>query len=169
MIISLKIWVGLSSTICWMLLVSIVFLTLSGFNWCILCTRYGLSKYFAQWLGEVRQNVMARMCFLFPSYHINIKFSLWCPWLWTSTIPDILIVIVHYCLSARCPLIWKLSLEPSDIFQNITALFIKITRTHPFMYWKLWSVTFNVHLQTDLQLSAPFQPRFVGDIISGMK
>ena len=37
---------------------------------------------------------------------------------------DILIVFVRYFLSARCPLIRKLLLKPSDCFQNITGFCI---------------------------------------------
>ena len=35
------------------------------------------------------------------------------------TILDILVVIAPFCLSARCPLIQKLSSKPSECFQDI--------------------------------------------------
>ena len=54
-----------------------------------------------------------------------------------------LIVIVHYCLSARCPLIRKLFLKPFDCFQNITGFCIlqhhKYPFINPFIYLEMWS------------------------------
>ena len=60
-----------------------------------------------------------RVCFQRPSHRIDISFTSCCPR--TPLLPvflfklrpyctslDILVVIVHYCLSAWCPLIWEL-------------------------------------------------------------
>ena len=50
-----------------------------------------------------------------------------------------IIVFVHNCLSAPCPLIRILFLKPFDCFQNITGFCILKNHKYPFIYWEMWS------------------------------
>ena len=50
----------------------------------------------------------------------------------TLTILDILIVIVHYCFSARCPLIWKLPLKPFVSITLPVSVYFKTINTRSF-------------------------------------
>ena len=47
-----------------------------------------------------------------------------------------IIVIVHYCLSTRCPLIRKLFLKPSE---HYTGFCILENYKYPFIYFEMWS------------------------------